>query len=225
VIRSERLRLIVAVLAALAPARVRRSLLTALLGYEIAPDARVGRSIVAVDQLVMGSGASIGSLCLIRKCERVELREHAAIGFLVWVNAVARSKGYFDGQRRELRLTLGDRAAITCLHFVDCSDRVDIGALSTVAGLGSQILTHSIDIAAGRQVARPVRIGERVFVGTRAVILGGADVASRAVIGAGSVVRGKLAEECALYAGVPATWRRSLDPGSRYFTRAEAHVH
>jgi len=224
VIRSQRLRLMVAVLAAAAPSRVRRVLLTVGLGYEIASDARVGRSIIAVDKLVMGSGASIGSLCLIRQCERVELGEQARIGFLVWVNSVARSKGYFDGQRRELRLTLGDRAVITCLHLVDCCDHVDIGALSTVAGFGSQILTHSIDVAEGRQVARPVRIGERVFVGTGAVIVGGAVVADRAVVGAGSVVHGHLAEESTLYAGVPAIRRRSLDPSSRYFTRAEALV-
>ena len=223
-IHGKRLRLMVAILAALVPARVRRDLLTVVLGYEIAADARVGRSVIAVDELVMGSGASIGSLCLIRKCERVELGKQATIGFLVWVNAVDRTKGYFAGQRRELRLTLGDRAAITCLHLVDCCDSVDIGTLSTVAGFGSQILTHSIDIEAGRQVARPVRIGERVFVGTGVVIIGGAVIADQAVVGAGSVVHGALAEESTLYAGVPATRRRPLNPSSGYFTRAEARV-
>jgi hypothetical protein len=80
-IRSPKLRLTIAVVAACLPARVRRWLLTRMLGYDIAPDAVVGHSIIAVDSLVMRSGSSIGDLCLLRGCERVELGRGASIGF------------------------------------------------------------------------------------------------------------------------------------------------
>jgi acetyltransferase-like isoleucine patch superfamily enzyme len=223
-IRGPRLRFATAVVAACGPAPLRRWMLRRLLGYDIAADAVVGHSVVAVDSLVMRSGASIGSLCLLRRCERVELGRGASIGFLVWVNGVARSRGYFSGQTRDLALVLGDGAAITCLHVIDCCDRVDVGAFSTIAGFGSQILTHSIDIGAGRQVARPVRIGERVFVGTRATLLPGSVVPSRSVVAAGAVVTSRFSDELTLYAGTPAAARRSLDPDSGYFTRREGRV-
>ena len=45
----------------------------------------------------------------------------------------------------EERAVMGRHAALTSRHYVDCSNRVDIGEFTTVAGARSQILTHAID--------------------------------------------------------------------------------
>jgi acetyltransferase-like isoleucine patch superfamily enzyme len=119
---------------------------------------------------------------------------------------------------------MGEGAAITGLHLIDCCDRVDVGALSTVAGFGTQVLTHSVDIREARQVVQPVRIRERVFVGTWSTLLPGAVVPDRSVIGASSVVTGGLSDELTMYAGTPAVPRRSLDPSSGYFVRTVGRV-
>ncbi len=224
-IRNERLRLAVAVAALVAPVRVRRLLLTGLLGYDIASDAAVGRSLITVGQLVMGPGASIGSLNLFRHVDRVEMHAGASIGHLNWVSAARRSRGYFPRLDRRPSLVMRERSAITHRHYVDCCDRVEVGELSIVAGMHSQILTHGINVADGTLMAAPVRIGDRALVCSGAILVPGAVVPSRSVVGAGAVVKGALPEECTLYTGPSATARRTLGPAGRYFTREDAHLY
>jgi maltose O-acetyltransferase len=69
---------------------------------------------------------------------------------------------------------------------------VRIGS-ATMFGPGVQILCpeHHKDAqkrAAGLEIAKPVTIGENVWIGAGAIILGGATVGDRAIVGAGSVV-------------------------------------
>lgn len=61
-----------------------------------------------------------------------------------------------------------------------------------------QYLTGKVLGASGN-----VRIGDNVFIGQKTLILRGADIGDNTIIGAGSVVTGKL-EGNAVYAGVPA---------------------
>lgn len=223
-LRGPKSRLCAAVVAALFPLRWRRMLLKTALGYEIDGSAHIGRSVVVVDKLVMAPRTRIGSLCLLKGCERIELEPGSEIGSLNWVNAVARSDRHFQGEERTLTLALRVGAAITFGHIIDCCDHVEIGAFSTVAGSGSHILTHTVHIGQGRQVCAPVRIGERVFVGHRTVLLPGTTIANNSVVAAGAVVAEPLREEFTLYGGVPAKPIRRLDPSSGYFTRTEPHV-
>ena len=66
----------------------------------------------------------------------------------------------------------------------------------TIAGSGAMILDndfHRFDAAAGWvnecvSNARPVQIGEFVFIGARAIILKGVTIGDRSIIGAGAVV-------------------------------------
>lgn len=58
--------------------------------------------------------------------------------------------------------------------------------------------------------SRRVSIGNNVFIGQRTLILNGADIGDNTIIGAGSVVTGKLVGD-AVYAGVPARKISSLD--------------
>lgn len=66
----------------------------------------------------------------------------------------------------------------------------------TIAGSGAMILDndfHRLDPTAGWvneyvANARPIRIGEFVFIGARAIVLKGVTIGDRAIIGAGAVV-------------------------------------
>lgn len=222
---KRRLRTVLAVLAMIAPNRVRRWVLTRLLGHRIHPTAHVGRSLIMVDRLEMGPQAAIGHLNLIRNLERVVLEEEAVIGFLNWVNATTRQPDkYVDHPHRRLELVMRRGSAITALHLLDCCDSIELGELTQVGGWFTQIMTHAADIERGRQAVAPIVIGPRGLICTRCVITPGVTIADRVVVGAGSVVTKDLGKPCSLYAGAPAVWRREMDPEAGYFTRPTAHV-
>lgn len=72
--------------------------------------------------------------------------------------------------------------------------------------------THPLDAAlrsSGAEMGKPVRIGDRVWIGGRAVILPGVSVGDEAVIGAGSVVTRDVPPRT-LVAGNPARVVRTI---------------
>jgi len=75
--------------------------------------------------------------------------------------------------------------------LLDCA-RIDIGHRVLLApGVHIYTATHPLDAAlraSGRELARPVRIGDDVWLGGGAIVLPGVTIGDRAVIGAGSVV-------------------------------------
>jgi maltose O-acetyltransferase len=91
--------------------------------------------------------------------------------------------------------------------FVDALGPVSVGAGSAF-GMEVMILTshHPVD-ADGRwqadAVGLPVSVGERVWVGARAVLLPGAVIESDVIVAGGAVVAGRC-RAGGLYAGVPA---------------------
>jgi acetyltransferase-like isoleucine patch superfamily enzyme len=50
----------------------------------------------------------------------------------------------------------------------------------------------------------PIRIGDKVWIGCRSVVLKGSDVPDGCIIGANALVNRKLDVECSIYAGNPA---------------------
>lgn len=224
-LRGRKPRLLAAAAAVLLPHGARRWVHTRLLGAEIHPTARLGRTLVDVDRLVMGPKSQIASCSVIRGCEEVDLAPEAVIGPLVWVNAVRRDKHYFaDQPLRRPVLRLKRAALISCLHMIDCCDLVEIGRYSGLAGFGSQVMTHTVDIVRVKQVAKPVIIGDHAMVSTSSVLLPGAVVPDNAIVSAGSVVKGPLAEGHTLYEGVPAVAKRTLSPQLAFFRRDVADI-
>jgi acetyltransferase-like isoleucine patch superfamily enzyme len=225
VVRARRVRTVLAVLAVLLPHRARRMIYRRLLGHEIADDATIGRSLIDVARLRVASGATIGSLTMIRGCEDVELAEGASIGSLVFVNAVPTGSRYFAGQDRHPALVLGRGAVISGLHLIDACDRVSLGDFADVGGMGSQILTHSIDLVRMRQSAQPVSIGHHCLVGTRSVLLPGTDLPECSVLTAGSVMGPEAVQDgYRLYSGAPATAGRTLNPRIPFFHHTMADI-
>ena len=206
---------------------IRRWWLNYFFGYEIHPSAQIGLSWVMPERLVMLKGARIGSGTVCKGLALVEMKEGAHLGNLNWVTGLAAgSDRYFKHQpERRPELRLGRHAAITNRHLIDCTGTVTIGAFSTFAGFQSQILTHSIDLAASQQTSQPVSIGEYCFVGTNCVLLGGSALPDRSVLGAKSLLNKAFTNTDTLYGGVPAKALRTLPTEEmRYFHRQEGWV-
>src|SRR5829696_6862500 len=167
-IRSRKGRMFVAVATMFLPWVLKRSALTLLLGYQLDRRARIGYSILAVASVRMGKDAHIGHLTVCRGLKALEIGDYGRIGNLNWItgdgdNPLPRAR---SNNKAEPMLRVGTHSAITHRHYIDCSDHIEIGAFTTVAGVRSQCLTHSIDLEVCCQQAEPIRIGNYCFVGT-----------------------------------------------------------
>jgi maltose O-acetyltransferase len=90
------------------------------------------------------------------------------------------------------QIELGDSVYVNfnCV-FLDCAP-IRIGA-RTLLGPSVQLYaaTHPVDAATrrtGRELARPITIGEDVWIGGGAIVLPGITIGDRAIVGAGCVV-------------------------------------
>jgi acetyltransferase-like isoleucine patch superfamily enzyme len=213
-------------LVVLLPWFLRRRVLVAFYGYTIHSTARIGWSWIFPEQLEMGEQARIGHFNVAIHLRRVELGAHAVIDRSNWITGFAAGDARHFAHRtdRDPTLVLGAHSAVTKNHHLDCTDRVEIGAFTIVAGYRSQLLTHSIDLRRNRQDAAPIRIGSYCFVGTDATILGGARLPDRSALGAKSLLNAPFAEPGWLYAGVPARAIQALPADAAYFHRTEGFV-
>ena len=174
----------------------------------------------------MGPHSRIGHLTVCKGMKRLQLQEHALIGRGNWISGFPKmaSRHFAHQPDREPALTVGRHAAITNRHLIDCTASVTVGAFATMAGFGSQILTHSIDLEHNRQTSAPVRIGDYSFVGTNCVLLGGSALPDYSVLGAKALLNHAYEEPYHLYAGVPARSVKQLPRDWKYFERTEGFV-
>jgi acetyltransferase-like isoleucine patch superfamily enzyme len=93
------------------------------------------------------------------------------------------------------KLVLGERVGLS--STVLCAAvGIEVGA-GTIFGAGALVLDNDFHVRdangewteTGVATAQPVKIGRRVFVGARAIILKGVTIGDDAIIGAGAVVR------------------------------------
>ncbi len=210
----------------LLPWLLRRRVLCWLYGYEIHPTARIGLSWIFPRHLVLRAGARIGHGNVAIHLERLELGTQALIDRGNWITGFPKggARHFVHCAGRDPALVLGDHAAITKRHHFDCTDRIEIGAFTTIAGYGSQLMTHSIDLVENRQDAAPIAIDEYCFVGTDVVILGGSQLPARSVLGAKALLNKCFVETGWLYAGVPARPIRAVPANAKYFSRADGFV-
>ena len=108
---------------------------------------------------------------------------------------------------------LGDRfyANFDCVILDVCEVRIGRGCL---LGPGVHIYTATHPLgpekrAEGREYGKPVRIGNNVWIGGRAVILPGVSIGDNAVIAAGAVIAANVPNNM-LAAGNPAVIRKRL---------------
>lgn len=212
----------------LLPWSLRRLALQRWFGYTIHPSARIGLAWVFPVKLVMGANSRIGHFTTAVHLDLVELGEKSSIGRGNWITGFpsnTTSKHFSHQVNRQPALILGDCASITKNHHLDCTSLIKIGRFTTIAGYQSQFLTHSINVLDNRQDSAPIIIGEYAFVGTNVVMLGGAILPARCVLGAKSLLNKPFDDEWMLYGGVPAKALQELPRDAKYFTRSEGFVY
>jgi len=211
-------------LAPLVPNSGRRHLARWLLGARVAADAAVGISLIDATRIELGPSSSIGHFSIFRNLDALVLEKDARTGTFNWVFGARGTRHFAARPERTSALVLGEGASVTSRHILDCTDRIDIGAFTTVAGFRSQLLTHSIDVTSNRQDCEPVVIGPYSFIGTGATLLKGSRFPARAVLAAGSVYSGRSGEEYQIFSGVPATPMKRLPEDAEYMRRRSPRV-
>jgi acetyltransferase-like isoleucine patch superfamily enzyme len=216
----------VSVILLLFPWKIRRWLLGVFFGYKIHPTARIGLSIICPDRLEMSEYSRIGNLTVCKRINLLKLSENAIIGNLNWITGLPLDNKKFLGDEPDRRpeLIVDAHASITNRHWVDCTNAVHVGKFSVVAGLRSQLVTHSINLEQSMQGARPIRIGEYCFVGTGCILLGGSVLPDYSVLGAGSLLNKAYTEKHYLYGGVPARAVKALTNDLGYFLRKTGFI-
>jgi acetyltransferase-like isoleucine patch superfamily enzyme len=209
------------------PWNIRRFLLCILFGFKIHKKARIGFSLILSRELEVGEYAHIGNLTICRSIDSLVLKEHSLLGSLNFITGFANgTTGSFTHvKQRRCELIINEHAAITSRHYLDCNAGIYVGAYSTIAGVRTQILTHSIDLHCNRQDAIPVVVGDYCFIGTGSILLPGASLPSFSVLAAGSVLNKRYTEGELLYAGTPARPVKRLDRSTTaYFQRKKGVV-
>ena len=110
---------------------------------------------------------------------------------------------------RNAQITIGSKCSIGDRTEIHCGNRISIGD-DVIIAWDCNILDrdyHSTDN--GVEVTSPVHIGNRVWIGCRAIILKGVTIGDGAVIAAGSVVTKNVLPN-SLVAGNPAEFKKEV---------------
>ena len=209
------------------PWPLRRRIMCLLWGYSIHPTAHIGFSIVMPKYLVMEAKSRIFNFVSCKPVDRLVLHEEAAIGRWTRITGFPTSlkQYYAHVEDRRCELVLGRCATITASHYIDCNGGISIGEFTTMAGGRSHLMTHSVDIYKNRQDTKPIKIGKYCFVGSACLFLPGSKLPDYSVLGAHSVLNKSFDDAYCVYAGVPATKKKELDPNEvAYFHRMERRV-
>lgn len=207
---------------------IRKRLYRKLFGYQISNSAYIGFSWIFPDELKLADNARIGSFTVCKNIKILDLGVNARLGSLNWITGFPILEGYTGHFSNELDrlpgLFMEQHSAITGRHIIDCTNTINIGAFSTVAGLRSQLLTHSIDIENSRQVSERIEIGKYCFIGTNSIVLKGSKVPDYSIFGSMSLINKKYEEGFSLYGGVPAKKIKNLSREYEYFSREKGYI-
>ncbi|MDF2836060.1 MAG: hypothetical protein K0Q63_1700 [Paenibacillus sp.] len=109
------------------------------------------------------------------------------------------------------RLTIGDNVFFNYGLDIGCTSSITIGSHTIIGPMVNMIDTnfHPVD-AQDHGTAKPIVIGDNVWVGRGAVILPGVSIGSGAVVAAGSIVTRDI-PPAVLAGGTPAKALREID--------------
>lgn len=215
--------LLIFFVAAFPNSRIKISILR-LLGWKISKNVYFGINLVyGLESCALGENVSIGNLNVFRNVKKLSLMTDALIGNLNWFSAEKSLMGDSNQKFGELNLCVG--AAITNRHYLDISGSLSLGSFSTIAGIHSTFLTHSIDLKENKQKCQEISIGKFCFLGGDSRFLPGVNIPDYVVVGMGSVVLTKTKfESLSLVVGNPARVKKTLDMDYAYFTRLDPKV-
>ena len=207
------MKIIIKILIIFLPWTIRRYILNKFYHYKIHPTARIGLSYIYPKQLIMGEAARIGHLNVAIHLEKIQMDKNCSISQKNWITGFPlKDKSNFqDFPNRKPYLIMKEDSSITKQHHIDCTDMVIVGMFTTIAGYGTQILSHSFSLEKNSQACAPIQIGHHCWVGTRSIILPGSVLPPQSVLGAGAVLQRKYTESFVLYGGVPAKYIQKMD--------------
>lgn len=209
------------------PWKLKRALLQKFFGYKLDKSSSIGLSWIYPKNLTMKAGSTIGTFCVAVNLDKIVMDEFSRIGRGNWITGFPANTDspHFSHQLgRKAELLIGMHTSISKNHHIDCTNLIEIGSFTTIAGYGSQFLTHSIDLDGNRQHSKSILIGSYCFVGTDCVILGGSVLPDYSVLGAKSLLNKRLTTTWSMYAGSPATLKQKIDQSSLYFSRHTGFV-
>lgn len=196
--------------------RTKNSLLRGL-GADVHPTARIRPNLVRnVGRITIGPGARIDAGNVIKGLRALTLSQGASIGRF---NLISSHPAYRKHLAGGACVELDEQATISSRHTIDCAGSLRLETGAMIAGHGSTVLTHSLDLRRNAQTAYPVVVGANTFVGAHCLLLAGATMPPRSVLAAGSVLTKTTQQrDPGLWAGVPAI--RKGDVSGEWFTRS-----
>lgn len=204
---------------------LRKIFLTVYLKFDMSEGAKIGRSLILANHVILKEGAYIGNFTFVNNIDKITLFEQSKIGKFNWITGANSKSSMFIELQRNCELILQKHARVTDKHHIDCTAGVYIGEYTTVAGIRSQILTHSIDLRASKQKSEAVVIGKYCFIGTSSILLKGSILPDYSILGAGAIHIKKFKDVNYLYAGNPAKPIKKLNHSDyKYFSREHGHV-
>lgn len=206
------------------PWKIKRFVLVTFYHYDIAETSYIGFAYIYPNQLVMEEGAIIKHLNVAVNLDKMILKKNALIDRSNWITGYptnTKSLFFQNEVDRNSTLIMRENSVITKKHHLDCTNRIDIGKFVTIAGYNSQFLTHSINPNTNRQESKPITIGDYCFISTRVIILGGASLPEKSILGAGAVLNKDYSNDfpLGLYVGIPARRKSEVKKSSLYFQR------
>lgn len=215
------MKIIIKILIIFLPWKMRRYILNKFFHYKIHPTARIGLSYIYPEHLIMDEGARIGHLNVAIHLELIQMDKKCSISQKNWITGfpLSNKSNFQDFPDRKPYLIMKEDSSITKQHHIDCTDMVIVGEFTTIAGYGTQILSHSLSLEKNSQTCAPIQIGHHCWVGTRSIILPGSVLPSQSVLGAGAVLQKKYTESFVLYGGVPAKFIKKMDVTYEFFHR------
>lgn len=209
------------------PWSIRKFILCTIYNFDIHDSAYIGFSVILARRLQVGMGSRIGNFSICNEVDQLIIGDFSSIGTFNYITGYpTRFNSHFSHlNERQCCLIIGNNSAITSRHYIDVTGGIFVGDFTTIAGIRSQLLTHSIDLKKCRQDASAISIGNYCFIGTSSIFMPGVVVPDYVVIGAGSLVNKSLPEKMTLYGGVPVKHIKSIQMDQcAYFTRTTGFV-
>lgn len=207
------------------PWSIRKRVLSHFFGFELQRGSRIGYSIILARSVILHEGAKIQNGNFINSIDKLELMDYAKIGSFNWITGASiKSSAYQATPDRECKFRLGKHTRITDRHYFDCNGGISIGAYTTIAGLGSQFISHGINVMLNQQEAHPISIGDYCMLGSRVTVLKNSSLPHQSVLAAGAVLTKEFKEPRGIFAGIPAKRVKELSSDAKYFHRVEGSV-
>src|SRR2546423_9890385 len=88
------------------PSKVKILVYRQVLGFDVSADARIGFSLILCQNLILGSGAVIGHMNVIRGNMTLHMKPKAVIGQFNWITSGNTDPRYFEGFDRHSELIM-----------------------------------------------------------------------------------------------------------------------